>query len=237
MNKTGKDVRHAVFSSIMDVIKFSIYCEVVRRGYFFMLNQWVLHRLYGIGHIVEVQGDLITVRFSEADKVFSAVQAMPQGALKLLNAKVEAQFLAQLTQKPAAQSAPSHPAVAATSFACNQTYSNAEINAQFDGQTSGRIRRGDRALVLIAEASDQVNAEGQFMFSGVGQSGNQSLTKAPNKTLVNAGDAVLHVFAPAPHRAYTYLGQAKLVADPVAVVQPDRHGDDRQVWQFPLQFN
>lgn len=196
-----------------------------------MLNQWVLHRLYGVGQIIEVRGDLVTVRFSEADKVFSATQAIPQGALKLLNANAEAQFMAQLDQKPATQSAPTAP------FTIDATYSNAEINAQFDGQTSGRIRRGEQALVLIAEADDQTNAAGQFMFSGVGQSGDQSLTKAPNKTLVNAGDDTLHLFAPAPHRAYTYLGQAKLLADPVAVVQPDRHGDDRQVWQFPLQLN
>lgn len=196
-----------------------------------MLNQWVLHRLYGVGQIIEVQGDLVTVRFSEADKVFSAAQAIPQGALKLLNANAEAQFMAQLDQKPATQSAPTAP------FTIDATYSNAEINANFDGQTSGRIRRGEQALVLIAEADDQTNAAGQFMFSGVGQSGDQSLTKAPNKTLVNADEETLHLFAPASHRAYTYLGQAKLVADPVAVVQPDRHGDDRQVWQFPLQLN
>lgn len=194
-----------------------------------MLNQWVLHRLYGAGQIVEAQGDLVTVRFSGADKVFSASQAILQGALKLLNAKVEAQFLAKLDAKPATQAA-------TTTFTIDATYANAEINAAFDGQTSGRIRRGEQAMVLIAEADDTTNADGQFMFSGVGQSGDQSLSKAPNKTLVNAGDATLHVFTPAPHRAYTYLGQARLAADPVAVVQPDRHGNDRQVWQFPLQF-
>lgn len=192
-----------------------------------MLNQWVLHRLYGLGQIIAVQGDLVTVGFAGSEKVFFTSEVIAQKGLKFLDQNVAAQVLAQT---PVTQSAPA-------AFTVDETYSNADINAQFDGQTTGRIRRGDQALVLIAEVDDTVDEAGHFLFSGVGASGNQSLTKAPNKTLAKAGDQCLHVFAPAPHRAYTYLGQAQLIAEPVAVVQPDRHGDDRQVWQFPLQFN
>lgn len=203
-----------------------------------MLNQWVLHRLYGVGQIIKAEGDLVTVHFSEWEKIFALTQAIPQGTLKLLNPKVEAAFMAQLPQarKPAAK-----PTVASAQgsfgLTVDATYSNAEINQHFNGQTTGRIRRAKQALVLIAAADDAQNADGQFMFSGVGRFGDQSLTKAPNKTLAQAKDLALHVFAPAPHRAYRYLGQAQLSAAPIAVTQADRDGVERQVWQFPLQLN
>ena len=166
--------------------------------------------------------------------VLGLSQVIAHGTMKFLDPKVAAAFLAQqpqTTAKPASQT------TAASTFIVDQTYTNAEINQHFDGQTSGRIRRGDQALVLIAEADDQRDAQGQLLFSGVGQSGDQSLTKAPNKTLANAQTQPLYVFVPAPHRRYQYLGQATKAAKPIAVSQPDRHGVDRQVWHFPLQFN
>lgn len=212
-----------------------------------MLNQWVLHRLYGVGQIIKAEGDLVTVHFSEWEKIFALTQAIPQGTLKLLNPKVEAAFMAQLSQarkpatKPKARKSAAKAKVASGQHSfgltVDATYSNAEINQHFNGQTTGRIRRAKQALVLIAAADDAQNADGQFMFSGVGRFGDQSLTKVPNKTLAQAKDLALHVFAPAPHRTYRYLGQAQLSAAPIAVTQADRDGVERQVWQFPLQLN
>ena len=174
----------------------------------------------------------------------------------MLNPKVEAAFMAQLSKarkpatkpkvrkpatKPKSRKSAAKPTVASAQgpfgLTVDATYSNAEINQHFNGQTTGRIRRAKQALVLIAAADDAQNADGQFMFSGVGRFGDQSLTKAPNKTLAQAKDLALHVFAPAPHRAYRYLGQAQLSAAPIAVTQADRDGVERQVWQFPLQLN
>ena len=77
-----------------------------------------------------------------------------------------------------------------------------------------------------------------FHYTGMGQLGDQTLTRTQNKTLaespVNGVD--VYLFEVDRETEYRYQGQVELVAAPYQEVQPDQAQQDRKVWVFPLRL-
>jgi 5-methylcytosine-specific restriction protein A len=77
-----------------------------------------------------------------------------------------------------------------------------------------------------------------FHYTGMGQTGDQSLTFAQNKTLAesNSNGVDVHLFEVEKEKEYIYQGQVMLSGDPYFEIQPDASGNDRKVIVFPLQL-
>lgn len=78
--------------------------------------------------------------------------------------------------------------------------------------------------------------DGVLHYTGMGQSGDQSLQFMQNKTLAQSGSngASIHLFEVHRPKVYTYVGAVSLAADPYEETQTDEGGHSRKVWVFPL---
>jgi 5-methylcytosine-specific restriction protein A len=75
-------------------------------------------------------------------------------------------------------------------------------------------------------------------YTGMGQSGNQDLNGAQNKTLneSNTNGVGVHLFEVIEQGKYIYVGPVKLAGTTYQEHQLDNEGKDRLVWMFPLQL-
>jgi len=75
-------------------------------------------------------------------------------------------------------------------------------------------------------------------YTGMGRLGDQSLTRAQNKTLAESRSNGVDVFLFEVHklRTYAFGGQVELTGDPYPETQPDENGHQRRVWMFPLRL-
>ena len=120
---------------------------------------------------------------------------------------------------------------------------NAELCETFLCGPQGGMRRAHRtnALVLICNHVDSIYddrwIEGVLHYTGMGQSGDQSLSFMQNRTLADSGSNGVHVHLFEVHqpRRYTYAGEVGLAGVPYSESQPDQTGQLRQVWVFPLR--
>lgn len=125
-----------------------------------------------------------------------------------------------------------------------QALTNDELARLFGCSTWGGMRRSHRTntLVLIAKESGGVYFDrwdgSVFHYTGMGLTGDQKLDSAQNRTLAESDTNGVQVFLfanPKPNE-YLYVGRVSLASAPYSEVQPDRDGNSRRVWVFPLQL-
>ena len=106
------------------------------------------------------------------------------------------------------------------------------------------MRRSNKRnlLVLISDPFKglyQDRWEGEVLhYTGMGPTGDQSLTYAQNRTLAkspNTGIPV-HLLEALEPLKYTYAGEVKLIGAPYQEEQLDDAGNARRVWMFPVKL-
>jgi 5-methylcytosine-specific restriction enzyme A len=121
---------------------------------------------------------------------------------------------------------------------------NTEISQQFAvGNMSGMRRSLTRnLLVLISDPFKglyQDRWEGDILhYTGMGLTGDQSLTFAQNRTLAESpktGIAV-HLLEAHEEQRYNYAGEVELIGEPYQEDQLDELGENRKVWMFPVRL-
>ncbi len=117
-----------------------------------------------------------------------------------------------------------------------------ELQRIFRCSGQGGMRRSHRtnSLVLITRGPGGTyfdRWEGKVLhYTGMGLIGDQTLDRTQNKTLAEAdtnGVAVFHFDNPAPNQ-YIFTGRVNLSGSPYPETQPDKDGNRRRVWVFPL---
>lgn len=124
------------------------------------------------------------------------------------------------------------------------TLNNEQLCSLFGCSPQGGMRRSlkTETLVLVsnhvASIYDDRWVDGIFHYTGMGQTGDQSLTSSQNKTLAesNMNNVGVHLFEVDREGEYKYQGLVKLAANPYQEIQPDQFQSDRYVWVFPLRL-
>lgn len=124
-----------------------------------------------------------------------------------------------------------------------QKISNAEIMAIFRCACEGGIRPSRRTgtIVLVVnhlKPPEEIWRAGVLNFAGFGGKGDQTLAGGRNKTLLAAfeqGKGV-YLFEVFRQGEYTYRGRVELAGPPFERQAPDRDGQARRVWLFPLRL-
>lgn len=127
-------------------------------------------------------------------------------------------------------------------FLQNNVVTNKDIVDEFKCGNMGGMRRSleKNALVLISDNTKKLYhdewAEEILMYTGMGQTGDQSLEYMQNRTLNHSNETGIDVYLfEVEHKTqYTYRGQVKLCDEPFQENQKDIKGNDRKVWMFPL---
>jgi 5-methylcytosine-specific restriction protein A len=121
---------------------------------------------------------------------------------------------------------------------------NNEISQQFVVGNMGGMRRSStrNLLVLISDPFKglyQDRWEGDVLhYTGMGPTGDQSLTYAQNRTLAESSKTGVPVHLLEAHelQRYTYAGEVQLIADPYQEEQLDDLGQNRKVWMFSIRL-
>ena len=125
-----------------------------------------------------------------------------------------------------------------------EVLTNQEIGQRFSVGNMGGMRRSRKRnlLVLVSDPFKglyQDRWDGDVLhYTGMGKTGDQSLSFAQNRTLAESSSSEIHLHlleAVEPLR-YTYAGEVQLVDAPYQEEQPDDKGRARQVWMFPLKL-
>ena len=125
--------------------------------------------------------------------------------------------------------------------------SSEELNAIFDGQRQGGIRRSHSTNTLLVVSNHTTDkpfydrwdeSHEVFHYTAQGPEGDQSLDWNMNPVLLKADDLGLdvflfEVFEPA---RYTYMGPVELADAPYQEQQADVNLNMRIAWVFPLQI-
>lgn len=106
----------------------------------------------------------------------------------------------------------------------------------------GGMRRSlkTNTLVLICNHVESIYddrwIDGVLHYTGMGQSGDQSLDFMQNKTLAQSGinGIGVHLFEVHKPRVYSYVGEVALAENPYQESQSDEGGHPRKVWVFPI---
>lgn len=120
--------------------------------------------------------------------------------------------------------------------------SNKDIVDEFKCGNMGGMRRSlvKNALVLISDNTKKLYHDEWIdeilMYTGMGQTGDQSLENSQNRTLNHSNETGtdVYLFEVEVKTQYTYRGQVKLYDKPFQENQKDKDGIDRKVWIFPL---
>ena len=120
---------------------------------------------------------------------------------------------------------------------------NAALCALFGCGPQGGMRRAKATNTLVLVCNhvfsiyDDRWIDGVLHYTGMGQTGDQSLTFMQNKTLAESATngVTVHLFEVHRSQAYTYAGEVELAAAPYAEKQHDETKAERQVWVFPLR--
>jgi 5-methylcytosine-specific restriction enzyme A len=125
----------------------------------------------------------------------------------------------------------------------SEVLSHRELIDTFGVSTSGGMRRSKRnnLLVLISDHTSLYNdrwIDDTLFYTGMGQVGDQGLDSAQNKTLNNSNstDITVYLFEVFKPNNYIFRGEVFLANEPFQETQPDRNGNARLVWIFPLQL-
>lgn len=99
----------------------------------------------------------------------------------------------------------------------------------------------NRAVVIVSNHIKGIYSdrwEGDILhYTGAGQEGDQKLT-GNNKALLEAESKgyTVYFFEVLKENEYIYRGIVKVVGDPYQEEQPDKNGNMRKVWMFPVQM-
>ncbi|MFI8684699.1 HNH endonuclease [Rossellomorea sp. NPDC077527] len=125
----------------------------------------------------------------------------------------------------------------------SEVLSHRELIDTFGVSTSGGMRKSNRnnLLVLISDHTSLYNdrwIDDTLFYTGMGQVGDQGLNSAQNKTLnhSNSTDVTVYLFEVFQPNNYIYRGEVFLANEPFQETQPDRDGNERLVWIFPLKL-
>jgi 5-methylcytosine-specific restriction protein A len=122
---------------------------------------------------------------------------------------------------------------------------NARLCDIFKCSPQGGMRRSKQTNTLVIVSNhvesiyeDRWDASEVLHYTGMGRLGDQSLTRAQNKTLAETRSNGVDVFLFEVHkpRIYAFGGQVELTGEPYPETQPDEHGTQRRVWMFPLRL-
>lgn len=123
---------------------------------------------------------------------------------------------------------------------------NDDLCTIFMCSPQGGMRRAHRtnSLVLISNHinaiyDDRWSDDGKILYyTGMGQTGDQSLNGNQNKTLFESqsNDISVHLFEVFDDQVYTYSGLVELTEEPYQETQLDRLGNNRKVFVFPLKL-
>ena len=120
---------------------------------------------------------------------------------------------------------------------------NNKLVSIFKCSPQGGMRRSHKTdtLVLVSNKTKPFYVDEWkddiIHYTGMGQTGDQSLDFMQNRTLkeskINGID--VHYFEVYNNKEYTYIGRVKLVNEPYNTTQRDYEGNERRVWIFPLK--
>ena len=125
-----------------------------------------------------------------------------------------------------------------------QEISNGELREIFKCSPQGGMRKSNKtnSLVIVSNHIESIYNDRWidkiFHYTGMGQSGDQSIDFMQNKTLAesNINQVSVHLFEVFKDLVYTYIGSVKLSNKPYSETQPDKNGLDRIVFVFPLKL-
>ena len=121
---------------------------------------------------------------------------------------------------------------------------NSQLRSYFKCSPQGGMRRGTKtnSLVLISDHTKSFYVDtwvdDVFYYTGMGLTGNQSLTFHQNKTLAESktNGIHLHLFEVFEEGKYVYFGEVELAGIPYLDKQPDKNKTIRDVYVFPLKM-
>jgi 5-methylcytosine-specific restriction protein A len=121
---------------------------------------------------------------------------------------------------------------------------NEQLCSRFGCSPYGGMRRSKKTETLVIVSNHVVSiyhdrwVDGIFHYTGMGQTGDQSLTSTQNKTLAESdtNNVGVHLFEVDREGEYRYQGLVQLAANPYQEMQPDQFQTDRYVWVFPLRL-
>lgn len=125
-----------------------------------------------------------------------------------------------------------------------QIFDNGELCDLFKCSSQGGMRRSHETNTLVI-VSNHIKSiyedkwiDGIMHYTGMGTSGDQSLSFAQNKTLANSGsnNVDVHLFEVFKSKEYLYQGIVKLFSQPYQEQQIDENGEKRLVWMFPVKL-
>ncbi|WP_223111548.1 hypothetical protein [Billgrantia pellis] len=121
---------------------------------------------------------------------------------------------------------------------------NDQLCEVFGCSPQGGMRRAKRTntLVIVTNHIESIYEdrwEGNVIhYTGMGQLGDMQLNAAQNRTLNEspANGVAVHLFEVFKTKEYTYVGEVIRVASPYQEKQPDKNGNERLAWLFPLKL-
>lgn len=128
-------------------------------------------------------------------------------------------------------------------FELGHVYNRNQLMEAFGGSFMGGMNICNRTntLVLISKHTKRrVYGDGfdgdLLIYTGEGQRGDQSLSRAGNRKLYNSNRdrTPVHLFVVYKPTQYTYFGLVKLFGEPYTEIEQDVDGNDRLVYRFPL---
>ena len=125
-----------------------------------------------------------------------------------------------------------------------QILNNDELCNIFLCSPQGGMRRSlkTNTLLLVSNHVESIYddrwIDGVFHYTGMGQTGDQSLSFSQNRTLAesNQNGVEIHLFEVDVDKEYKYQGIVQLAGAPYQEKQPDIEGNDRTVYVFPLML-
>lgn len=119
---------------------------------------------------------------------------------------------------------------------------NTQLCSIFGCSPQGGMRRAKKtnSLVLISNHVTSIYddrwSDGELHYTGMGQTGDQSLTSTQNRTLDESASNGINIFLfeVFKEKEYSFTGRVKLASPPYTESQPDDSGSERLVWIFPL---
>ena len=121
---------------------------------------------------------------------------------------------------------------------------NDELCELFKCSSQGGMRRSHETNTLVI-VSNHIKSiyedkwiDDVMHYTGMGTSGDQSLSFAQNKTLANSetNNVEVHLFEVFKLKEYFYQGIVKLHSEPYQEQQIDENGKKRLVWMFPVKL-
>lgn len=121
---------------------------------------------------------------------------------------------------------------------------NDELMEHFKCSPQGGMRRAHRtkSLVLISDHTKSIYEDRWiddiFHYTGMGLTGDQSLSFHQNKTLANSKEIDIRVFLfeVFEEGKYVFIGEVELTGEPYVENQPDVNDTIRKVYVFPLKI-